>query len=180
MDTRDTTGGDRRKRQFGLRRGKATSPEDSSKTSSGSLEGAENLRSRLVVVAVSDSHPSPSEHHLEGVVVHAPPELQRFEKATLNNPNKLSPEELKGASWSPGGTIRRYDPDAYEEHGAGVQHVKSYPTNTALESALEKRESGSLKSSAEASGSARTYVEKKGHTAGGKRVRHTIDVDKVI
>lgn len=178
MDTRDTTGG-KRKRKLGLWRGNA-SPEDSRKTSSGPLEGVDNLSRRLVVVAVSDSHPDPTEHHLEGVVVHAPPDLQRFGKATLDNPTKLSPEELKGATWQAGGTIRRYDPDAYEEHGTGVQHVKSYPTNTALESALEKRESGSLKSSAEASGSPRTYVEKKGRTRTGRRIRHLQDVDKVI
>jgi hypothetical protein len=145
------------------------------------LGGADDLRSRLVVVAVSDPHPDPSEHHLEGIVLDAPPNLQRFQKAKLDldNPTKLTEEQLKGATWKPGGTIRRYDPEAYEEHGTGVQHVKSY-TNTALESALEKRESGSLKSSAEASGSPRTYVEKKGRTRTGRRIRHLQDVDKVI
>jgi hypothetical protein len=128
--------------------------------------------------------PRPGQHHLKGIVVDAPPELQRFKEARLHNPKTLDPAELRGGETT-AYTLRGYDPKRYDPKDpgrTGVRDIKTVPSSQIRELQKEVRGElgGNLSASAESSHESRRYVQRTIKTPKGKRHRPAISVRKFL
>jgi hypothetical protein len=128
--------------------------------------------------------PRPGQHHLKGIVVDAPPELQRFKEAELDNPKTLDPAQLRGGETT-AYTLRKYDPNKYDPKDpgrTGVRDIKTVPSSQIRELQKEVRGDlgGNLSASAESSHEQRSYVQRTIKTPKGKRHRPAISVRKFL
>lgn len=120
--------------------------------------------------------PVPSQHHLDGVVVDAPPVLQRFETGSIDNPVKI-PEDKRKDGELVGWDLRYYDPDEYAKTGKMVKHDKSFSLEEReeMKALLRKTMSGDVKSSVESSDKPRDYVQERRRLPNGDIIRPVID-----
>jgi len=132
-------------------------------------------------VTVAVPTPTASQHHLEGVVVNAPPVLERFEKADLMNPVKIPAEKRKEGELE-GWDLRYYDPEEYARTGQLVEHDKSFglEERDEMKALLRKTMSGDVKSSVESSNKPRDYVQERRKLPSGEIRRVTIDASSLF
>jgi hypothetical protein len=140
-------------------------------------------------VTVAVPTPTPTQHHLEGVVVDAPPILQRFEKAAvqeggrahLTNPIKI-PEDKRKEGELEGWDVRYYDPEVYAKTGQMVEHDKSFglEERDEMKKILKKNLSGDVASSVESSNKPRDYVQERRRLSDGTLIRPVIDASSLF
>lgn len=105
---------------------------------------------------------------------------ERFHVANIQIENPRIGEPPPPGSVPVAATLKHYDPKEYAEKGTGVQHVKQSTDREVIEELVERRDSGSLKSTAESSHGPRDYTEVTYETPTGRRIRRHRDVDTFV